>query len=425
MKRFWLAALAACMVLAVMAIALTANITMAEPDSAAFSTEPMIAAGYGHTLALRHDGTVWAWGRNQAGRLGDGTTTNRGAPVQVQGLSNITSIAAGLTFSAALRDDGTVWIWGQHAGTQTNSTVPVRLQNLENITDIAAAGWLVALRENGTVWGCGEVPDEIEQFTNVAAFTFINTSLGGLHVLQARRTNGTYITITSVPENGYGNGGVHVTESSTRFTFEGILTNLVDEIITAFDEASGHGAVIRNDRTVWMWLQSQGEEAVAAVQLQNLINIAAISLGREHGVALRQDGYVFTWGHNRDGALGNGTLPAAGEYMTSDFPLAVAQVRGPGGEGHLNLAAPGGEENSTTTVTSSTASADPSATTSTASTTTTTATSFNQDKDHTTGPNIPQTGVALNVAAVAAASILVMFGAYCGWRYYQNKKEEA
>ena len=77
-----------------------------------------IAAGAFHALALRQDGTVWTWGYNYYGRLGDGTTTDSSTPVQVLGpggsgyLTNITAIAAGYYHSLALRQDGTVWTWG-------------------------------------------------------------------------------------------------------------------------------------------------------------------------------------------------------------------------------------------------------------------------------------------------------------------------
>ena len=73
-----------------------------------------IAAGGGHNLALRSDGTVWAWGENVSGELGDGTTTTRYAPVQVSGLPAIHSIAAGSSYSLALDRTGRVWAWGSN-----------------------------------------------------------------------------------------------------------------------------------------------------------------------------------------------------------------------------------------------------------------------------------------------------------------------
>ncbi len=83
-----------------------------------------IAAGswYGHSLALKRDGSVWAWGDNKFGQLGDGTTTNRSLPISVPGLSSIVAIAAGSFFSLALKRDGTVWAWGKNDKSQLGST---------------------------------------------------------------------------------------------------------------------------------------------------------------------------------------------------------------------------------------------------------------------------------------------------------------
>src|SRR3989304_2356071 len=77
-----------------------------------------IASGYGHSLALKTDGTVWAWGFNDRGQLGDGTTINRTTPVQVSGLTGVAAIAGGYGHSLALKTDGTAWAWGQNNGGQ-------------------------------------------------------------------------------------------------------------------------------------------------------------------------------------------------------------------------------------------------------------------------------------------------------------------
>ena len=102
------------------------------------------AAGSGHGLAVRSDGTVWAWGSDGAGELGDGTTTSRSTPVQVTGLSGVTQVAACGYFSVALRSDGTVRAWGDNRrgqlgnGTTASSPLPVKVAGLSGVTGIAA-----------------------------------------------------------------------------------------------------------------------------------------------------------------------------------------------------------------------------------------------------------------------------------------------
>ena len=103
-----------------------------------------IAAGANHSLALKTDGTVWAWGYNATGQLGNGTTINSSIPVQVSGLSEVTAIAAGSSHSLAVKSDGTAWAWGYNAwgqlgnGTTANSSTPVKVSGLSGITAIAA-----------------------------------------------------------------------------------------------------------------------------------------------------------------------------------------------------------------------------------------------------------------------------------------------
>jgi alpha-tubulin suppressor-like RCC1 family protein len=92
-----------------------------------------IAVGSAHALALKTDGTVWAWGGNFFGALGDGTTTNRNAPVQTTGLTDVKVVASGFTHSLAIKSNGTLWAWGLNPdgelgdGTTTDRHTPVRI----------------------------------------------------------------------------------------------------------------------------------------------------------------------------------------------------------------------------------------------------------------------------------------------------------
>jgi alpha-tubulin suppressor-like RCC1 family protein len=115
------------------AMATKAGCTNSDVQSAAYTvtgqlTPGAVAGGNNHSIALAPDGTVWAWGTNANGQLGDGTTTQRTLPVRVSGLTGVTTIAAGYEHGLALKVDGTVWAWGYNGygqlgdGTTTQRT---------------------------------------------------------------------------------------------------------------------------------------------------------------------------------------------------------------------------------------------------------------------------------------------------------------
>jgi alpha-tubulin suppressor-like RCC1 family protein len=119
-----------------------------------------------HMLAAGTGGAVWVWGDNEYGQLGDGTTTSRKSPVPVPSLTGITQLAAGDNHSLALRSDGTVLSWGRNdygelgTGTTTSRSTPGPVPGLTGIIQVAAAGDVsYALRSDGTLfaWGNGIV----------------------------------------------------------------------------------------------------------------------------------------------------------------------------------------------------------------------------------------------------------------------------
>jgi hypothetical protein len=131
-------------------------------DVVALAAGQEINTVHDHTLALKSDGTVWAWGANGAGQLGDGTANNRTTPMQVSGLTGIIVIEAGAASSHAVKSDGTVWAWGFNGdgvlgdGTNTIRYLPVQAISVAGvITVVAGHGHSLVFKDNWEVLATG------------------------------------------------------------------------------------------------------------------------------------------------------------------------------------------------------------------------------------------------------------------------------
>lgn len=153
-----------------------------------------IASGFGSGFALKSDGTVWAWGDNEFGELGDDTTLNRLNPSQVRGLTGITKIAAVEGVAYAIRADGSVMAWGDNShgllgnGTSTGmSTVPVQVPGLAGVTQISANFYdaFALAGPAGTVWYWGTRFIGAGDGTNTSQFTPVPTGLSGVSQIAA------------------------------------------------------------------------------------------------------------------------------------------------------------------------------------------------------------------------------------------------
>jgi alpha-tubulin suppressor-like RCC1 family protein len=208
-----------------------------------------IAAGDFHSLALKSDSTVWSWGYNYYGQLGNGTFDvaapyGNATPSAVPGLGGVTAIAAGYYHSLALKSDGTVWAWGFNLfGELGNSTyttaapfgsdVPVRVTALTGVAALAAGAYhSMALRSDGTVWAWGfnyygqlgnsTAPansDSPVQVPGLAGVTSI--AAGGSHsiALQAPPTVNNLITEVTAATSGFTSGQTNSLTSKLQAAF--------------------------------------------------------------------------------------------------------------------------------------------------------------------------------------------------------------
>jgi alpha-tubulin suppressor-like RCC1 family protein/PKD repeat protein len=226
-------------------------------------TVTAVAAGDAHSMALTADNTVWTWGVNDNGQLGDGTTTERDAPGQLSGLTGITAIAAGAHHSLALKSNGTIWGWGLNDngqlgdGTTTERETPVQVSGLTGVIIAIAAGekHSLALMGDGTVWAWGNNDNgqlgdgtlaERHAPVKVASLAAITAiAAGNLHSL-ALTGDG---AVWSWGDNEFGQLGDGTTDDRST----PVSVSSLSGIVTAIAGGDSYTFVLKASGTAWMW----------------------------------------------------------------------------------------------------------------------------------------------------------------------------
>ncbi len=284
--------------------------------------EGTFAAGYYHNLALKSDGTLWAWGNNFHGQLGDGTTTDRYFPTQV-GSDTWVSVTAGGYHTVALKSDGTLWAWGQNwagqlgDGTTTDKHIPVQIGSDTDWVAISAGYYhTVALKLDRTIWAWGwngynqlgnntgtdsAVPIQIPSSNN-----WTKISAGGYHTVAITSDSSLW---------AWGNNNSLMCLSSDGLWYpewDWMCDNLGWSSITA---GYMHGMAIKSDGILWAsgsnYHGQLGDgtttDRYSPVQVGNDSNWGSIADGGYHTVVLKSDGTLWAWGQNWAGQLGDGT----------------------------------------------------------------------------------------------------------------------
>lgn len=326
-----------------------------------------IAAGARHSFALLGDGTIKAWGRNAVGELGDATTTDHHVPVTVHVLgagSGVIAVAAnapplsttsvsGAGHSMALKSNGTVWAWGnnnsgeqgdgeatgpQICGTTPCSTIPRQVPGVSGVTKIAAGGGFdMALKADGTVltWGynaSGQLgigtntgPDNCGTVTTpkYCSSSPVQAFASGSGVVQiaagdafgvALKSDGSVWTWGNNASGQLGNNST--TDTSTPAAVAGLTG------VSKIAAGAAFVLAIKTDGSVWAWGNNTSgqigdnnkpNDRLTPTQVTGLgagSGVVTVSAGFSHVLALRSNGTLLGWGHDKSGQLGDrATLP--------------------------------------------------------------------------------------------------------------------
>ncbi|RAK66188.1 hypothetical protein [Hymenobacter edaphi] len=280
-----------------------------------------VSLGYNHAVGWRTDGTLWSWGRNEWGQLGDGTCTPRVLPVQVGRATVWQQASAGECRTVALRQNGALWTWGNNEygllgiGLRLPfSPVPVNVGQSKWKSVATGAAHSVAVRQDGTLWGWGSCgygalsngfrPDNGHHQTRPVCIkpgTNWQRVVANSGQTLAFRTNGTL--------DGWGAVG------------PATIVSTLPTPGKKWKEATGgtaHTVTIRADSTLWVWGRNQEgqlgieperlEGHFSSVFLQPIPGSSWVSVaaGAAYTLAVRADGTLWAWGQNKDGQLGMG-----------------------------------------------------------------------------------------------------------------------
>ena len=332
-----------------------------------------VGAGLQHACGVKSDTTVWCWGLNDRGQLGDDTTTDSSAPVQVKGsggvgtLSGATLVGAGDLFTCAALSDWTAWCWGRNNkgqlgdNTTTDRLTPIQVKGggwtgfFDDAVEVAGGlGHSCAVKSDATVWCWGRNDrGQLGDNTTSDSLTPVQvTGSGGVGTLSgvssvAAGAKSTCVVKTDTTvwcwgDNGKGQLGDNTTTDSSApvqvVGAGGVGTLSGALVVTAGEE---FGCVAKSDGSVWCWGDNgKGQlgdntttDSSVPVQVTGpggvgmLSGVSTVGAGLQHACGVKSDTTVWCWGLNDKGQLGDDT--------TTDS-LAPVQVKGSGGVGTLS-----------------------------------------------------------------------------------------
>ena len=286
-----------------------------------------IAGGGNHSLAVKIDGTLWAWGYNSSGQLGQNNTINSSSPVQIGALTEWTKIAATSASALAIKTNGTLWAWGNNFygilglgdSTGNNRSSPVQVGSLTNWAQVSGNGCSVAVKTDGTLWAWGRnnsgqlgQNDTVSRSSpvQVGALTGWSKAYASNNAVVAVKTNG---TLWAWGDNAQGQLGQNDTIARSSPVQVGALTNWLKLSVGNFSTI----VAIKTDNTFWAWGRNNGGQlgfnntanVSSPTQVGSLTNWAIPAAGNDHVVAIKTDNTLWACGGNNLGELGeNNTI---------------------------------------------------------------------------------------------------------------------
>ena len=306
------------------------QINTIRPDVGINSYSQVLSLGDYHSGVIAQDGSLYMWGVNDFGQIGDGTTKNRYKPTKI--LDHVVSVSLGDYYSGAITQDGSLYMWGSNVygqigdGTTEDRYKPTKI--LDHVIAVSL-GYCHsgAITQDGSLymWGSndsGQIGDgttEDRYKPTKILDHVIAVSLGVSHS-GAITQDGSLYMWGSNSRGGIGDGTTEVRYKPTK---------ILDHVI-AVSLQTGNSGAITQDGSLYMWGSNvygeigDGTEEDRYKPTKILDHVIAVSLGVGHSGAITQDGSLYMWGWNSDGQIGDGTTKARYTPTQITIPGGVA-----------------------------------------------------------------------------------------------------
>ncbi len=336
-----------------------------------------VSCGNDYTAAIKSDGSLWMWGDNRFGQLGNGGTGNKvdedgdaHQTVPVKIMDDVSAVSCGTFCTAAIKTDGSLWMWGNNGsgllgnGTEKNTSKPEKIMN-DVIAVSCGRSHTAAIKSDGSLWMWGNnlsgelgnnlkgnVKDYSGPYPTVPVKVMDNVIAieCGNGFTAAIKADGTLWMWGDNDKGQLGNGG----NGNIMHEIYGNICQTVPERImdnvSSVSCGDDYTAAIKKDGSLWMWGRNDFGQLGNGTQVDTktpgkvMDNVISISCGREHNVAVQSDGSVWTWGYGGEGQLGNGDglslySPVKLSGITGMLPNAPAATPTPSGFGDVQSTA--------------------------------------------------------------------------------------